>query len=136
MAVTWRLLPQFGLVHVVYTGTAGYGETLEAIEAINRHPDYRPHFRHLADFRAIEAIELDYPSFLAFQARVADFMMPPEGAPYIVYLADSPLSRRAVSMVLKSWEGATPFTAVVMEDERDALELLGLAGRDIGLATP
>ncbi|MCC5976382.1 MAG: hypothetical protein JJT81_20370 [Rubellimicrobium sp.] len=136
MAVTWRLLPEFGLVHVRYTGTAGYDESLVAIKAIADHPDFRPHFRHLADFRAIEAIETDYPSFLAFQARVAEYVLQPDGTPFVVYLADSPLSLRAVNMVLKSWEGAGPITAVVMENERDALDLLGLAGRDLGLAAP
>jgi len=131
LPVVFRILPEHGLIRVRYSGTAGMDETLRAMDACANHPDFRPHFRHLVDFRAIDAIDADYPAFLAIQARAIDQLLPQDIAPFVIYLADSPLSQKAARMAMRSWEGVTSIVAMILEDESAAFELLGVTGQSL-----
>lgn len=111
-------------------------ETMRAIEACATHPDFRPHFHHLVDFRAIEGIDADYAAFLALQANAIDLLLSVDHTPFVIYLATGPLSQRAARMAMKSWEGVSAIVVIMLEDEAAALELLGIGGLDLKTRLP
>ncbi|MCD1616931.1 hypothetical protein [Salipiger marinus] len=129
MSVTFRILPDHGLVYVRYDGIAVLEETFRAFDAYARHPQQRPGQKQLVDLAGITGVEQDYVRLMALQSRKADLFSAHEGQTMIVYYAPTPLSYDLSKMVLRSWDGLDSIVALVQQTEAGALALLGLRER-------
>lgn len=52
MPVECRIDAEAGIIHTILSGEVGASDIIEAIEALFRHPDYRPGMIGLADLRS------------------------------------------------------------------------------------
>lgn len=127
MPVSFRILPHRALVLVTYTGMAGLQETIERTAECASHPDFRPTHRHLVDVSRITGYERDFPGFFAMQAKVMESYPPPLGHDQMfLFLAPTRAGQEMAQMVRRSWDGLDAIIVRIVEDEAQALALLGL----------
>jgi hypothetical protein len=131
MPVSFRILPQHALVLVTYSGVAGLQETIERTAECARHPDFDLRFRHLVDVSRITGYERDFPGFFAMQAKVME-SYPPQGQDQMfIFLAPTRQGQEMAQMVRRSWDGLDWAIVRVVEDETQAITLLGLREQSI-----
>jgi hypothetical protein len=131
MPVAFRILPSRALVLVTYSGVAGLQETIERTAECARHPDFDLRYRHLVDVSRITGYERDFPGFFAMQAKVME-SYPPQGQDQIfVFLAPTRQGQEMAQMVRRSWDGLNWAIVRIVEDEGQALDLLGLREHSI-----
>ena len=126
MPVTTHILPSCGLIYVRFAGHAATEETISAFKACARHPDYRPGFRHLVDFSRVTSFVVDYPGLMRIQAVAAGAFRVPQTRPTVFFLAPTPAGQRVAQLVVRSWEGVTSITAVVLANTEQLGDVLGL----------
>lgn len=127
MPVTWRILPDPGLVRIRYTGFATVPETEQAMRASTAHPDFRPWYPHLVDLTEVTGNDRDFPSFLAMQALAVDLYMGREVDPVFLFITPTQAGREMVAPVLRTWDGIPNAVIRAVPDEAAALAILGLA---------
>lgn len=127
MPVSYRILPHRNLVLVTYTGVAGLRETIERTAECASHPDFRPTHRHLVDVSRITGYERDFPGFFAMQAKVMESYPPLGHDQLFLFLAPTRVAQEMAQMVRRSWDGLDWAIVRIVEDEGQALNLLGVA---------
>lgn len=132
MPVSYRILPSLDLVVVTYRGIAGLAETMDQAEACSRHPDFRPSMRTLVDLTLVTGHERDFPEFFRMQARLMETYSRGLGEQLFVYLAPTPIAQSMAQMVVRQWEGLGHMILRLVEEEDQALALLGIAAGRIG----
>lgn len=125
MPVSFKILPERGLVYVRYTGFAGLDESFEVVGQYARHPDFRPGQKQLVDLSGVTGVEQDYLKFFALQARKADIFLGGAAQTLLVYYAPTPISMNLAEAVIRSWEPSGAVIPLIQEDEAEALQLLG-----------
>jgi hypothetical protein len=125
MPVTFRVLPDRGLVYVRYEGVALMAEGFDAFAAYMRHPDCRPGQKQLVDLSAVTKIDRNFAQIMALQAFKADQFAGRSPETLLVYLAPHPTAAELARLSIRSWEGVGHIVARVMEDEALALTFLG-----------
>ncbi len=125
MPVTFRIIPERGLVVVWYAGYATVDETLAATHAYITHPDYAPGQKQIIDLSKIEKFERDYVRFMNMQASKAERLANADAQSLAVYVAPTPVSQDVAAMFVRSWEVVDAVVPLVQHNEADALALLG-----------
>lgn len=126
MPVSFRILPEHGIVYVRYEGFALLDETLQAFGEYAAHPLARPGQKHLIDLAEVTGIEQDYVKMMRVQAGKADALMGTGQQTLMVYYAPTRLSYEMSKFILRSWEGIEAVVPLVQQDETQALALLGV----------
>lgn len=125
MPVTFRIIPDRGLVVVWYVGYATIDETLEATHAYITHPDYAVGQKQIIDLSRIEEFERDYVRFMNMQASKAERLANAAAQSLAVYVAPTPISQEVAAMFVRSWEVVDAVVPLVQHNEADALAILG-----------
>jgi hypothetical protein len=127
MPATFQILPELNLVHVQYSGFMLVNDTLSAFGDYIRHPDARPGQRHLIDFSHITDMERDFTRVMQLQAYKGEDLAIPGVETMMVYLATTPISRKAAALAKNGWSESQGVVTLVLEAEAAALKALGLA---------
>ena len=125
MPVTFRIIPDRGLVVVWYAGHATIDETLAATKSYITHPDYAAGQKQLIDLSQIESFEKDYVRFMNMQAAKAERFTNSGVESLAVYIAPTPISQEVSEMFARSWEDVDAVVPLVQLSEADGLALLG-----------
>lgn len=131
MSVSFRILKSRSMVYVRYQGRVDIRESMELFGEYARHPDCQPGQRQFIDLSEVTEIERDYTAIMEMQAMKTDVFMAGGAQPIIIYYTPTDFSRSMAGLIVKSWE---PFSAVVpliIEDEAEALNILGLKEKSI-----
>ena len=131
MSLSFRILKSHGLVYVRYEGFARLEDTMRVFGEYAQHPDCRPGQKQLVDLSDVTGIEENFAELMKLQAAKADVFMAEGAQTIIVYYAPNSLSRRMCNMIVRSWEPFDSVVALVIEDEGQALSVLGLAETSI-----
>jgi hypothetical protein len=125
MSLSYRILPDLGVVYVRYEGFARIADTAETFGRYMQDPDFRPGQRQLIDLARLTGYERDFLKFFELQAQKAEaFVSAPQAL--FVYYAPTPLGQELVQLIRRSWEGTSIVVQVVQDDEAEALALLGV----------
>jgi hypothetical protein len=125
MTVTFRILPDRGLVVVRYTGHATLDETVVASNAYLEHADFALGQKQLVDLTHITGFEKDYVRFMNMQAEKAARLACAGVQSLAVYIAPTPVSRDLSAMFVRSWADTDAVVLLVQHTEAEALALLG-----------
>lgn len=125
MPVSFRILPERGLVFVRYTGFALLDESNEVFGQYAAHPDFRPGQKQLVDLSGVTGVETDYVKLFALQAKKADVFLGTGAQTLLVYFAPTPIAMDLAESVIRSWEPSGAVIPLIQEDEQEALKLLG-----------
>ena len=58
MAINFQIDPEQQLVHLRMTGTLTNQDAFDLLAELRQHPDFKPHFKELADLRRLERNEV------------------------------------------------------------------------------
>lgn len=125
MALTFEIYPNRGLVVITYSGRAEISETARVFAEYAQHPDAAPGQKHLLDLSRVTDVEQDFPRLMALQAKKAGELGLPVMPAMLVYWAPTSTAQRMADMVYKSWDGVNGPALAVIEDEAEALALVG-----------
>ncbi|MCA0871991.1 hypothetical protein LCL97_14220 [Seohaeicola saemankumensis] len=125
MPVSFRILPNRGLVYVRYEGFAKLDDSFAAFAEYAQHPDRKPGQKQLVDLEQITGMEKDYAKLMALQAAKADTYVEGGAQTLLVYYAPNELSYGMARMILRSWEPIRSVVPVIQQTEAGALEILG-----------
>lgn len=126
MPVSFQILSDHGLTYVRYEGVATLDESMDVFAQYAVHPDCRPGLKQLVDLSRITQIKFDFPKLMALQAQKADVFMSGPSETLIVYYAPNPQGRSIAQLVLKSWEPFDSVVPIIVDQEVEALAILGL----------
>lgn len=101
-------------------------ETMAVFAEYAQHPDCHPGLKQLVDLSQMTKVAFDFPKLMEMQARKADVFMSGAAETLMVYLAQSPEAISVSKSILRSWEPFPWVVPVVVEDETEALSILGL----------
>lgn len=127
MPISVDIYPERGLVVVAYSGRAEIDETARAFAEFAQHPDAARGQKHLLDLSRVTEVENDMPRLMALQAHKAGDAAQRVFPSMLVYYCPTPVSRRMADMVRKSWDGVNGPALAVIDDEAEALALVGCA---------
>jgi len=132
MPVSFRILPDRGLVYVRYSGIAGARESQLAFAQYMQHPDCRPGQKHLVDLSDVIGFENDYGRLMELQALKAEHFVGQPVETLLAYFAPGVAAQQMAAFVLRSWQGRDEIVARVLLTEAETLTFLGLPERSIG----
>lgn len=89
-------------------------------------PNCRPGQKQFVDLSAVTEILRDYTKIMEMQAIKTDVFMGGDAQPIIIYYAPTQISQNLAGIILRSWESFSAVVPVVVETEKDAMEILGL----------
>jgi hypothetical protein len=126
MGLSFTILPRHSLIIARYDGFASLDETRQKAALCAADPAFDPRMRHLVDLRALTGYERDFPKYFAMQAEVMDRFHNPRTSAIFVYLAPGRVAQEMAQMVRRSWEGLGSIVVRIVEEESDAIAILGL----------
>lgn len=132
MPVSFRIFPNRGLVYVRYEGEANFENSSTVFEQYTRHPDCRPGQKQLLDLSRLTGIITSYPDLMKLQARKADLFITGHSETLIVYYAPTEIARRVANIMERTWDNVPGVVPLVVEQEEQALSLLGQTERSLG----
>jgi hypothetical protein len=131
VSASFRILKSLNLVYVRYEGRIRIRESMDLFASYAQHPDCRPGQKQIVDLSAVTDYERDYTAMMEMQAMKTDVFLAEGNQPIILYFAPTQLSQKLARLIIKSWE---PFSAVVpliIEDEAEALQIIGIEEKSI-----
>jgi hypothetical protein len=131
MPVCFHLLPSRNLILFRYSGFIRLDEPAAAVQASTQAPGFRPGMRHLVDVSQATGVDRDWPALLRQQADIASVMVPQGPEQLVLFYAPTRAGQWMAQMARRSWEGLNIVSVRVIEDEAEALALLGLPERSI-----
>ncbi|MBY6200479.1 hypothetical protein KUV65_03825 [Maritalea mobilis] len=126
MPVDYRVLPDKNLVYVRYWGVVGIEESFSSFRSYVAEPLARAGQRFLIDLSEVTGMEDDIPGLIAFQAEMAGTFLSGIAPSFILYLAPTPTAYSIARMAQRSWEGLDKPVVVILQDEAQTFDLLGL----------
>jgi hypothetical protein len=127
MSLSFRILPDRGLVYVRYFGHVMIADSMTAFADYMRHPDSRPGQKHLVDLSAVTGFEKDFTRILELQALKTEHFVGQPMETLLAYYAPSAEAQQMAALVLRSWEGTDHIVARVLLTEAETLAVLGLS---------
>lgn len=131
MPVTYRILPERGLVYVRYVGFAALPETNDLLTRYMADPDRRPGQKQLVDLSEVTGFERDFVSLMAVQARKAEAFVQPGAQTLLVYYAPHDAGFEMARLRARSWLGISSVVATIQRDATAALDILAQPERDM-----
>jgi hypothetical protein len=131
MPVSFRLFPSRNLILFRYAGHIRLTEPAAAVQASAQASGFRPAMRHLVDVSQVTGVDRDWPALLRQQAEIATVMVPQGPEQLVLFYAPTRPGQWMAQMARRSWEGLNIVSVRVIEDEAEALALLGLPERTI-----
>ncbi|MEO0666986.1 MAG: hypothetical protein AAFZ99_03655 [Pseudomonadota bacterium] len=131
MPLTFRILPERGLVVVRYSGFATIDDTMSATAEYVGHPDYAPGQKQLVDMSALTGYEKDYVRFMEMQAGKAERFNNAGVQSLVVYIAPTPVGQEVAGLFLRSWDDVDAVVPMIQRTEAEALSLLGQPERSL-----
>ncbi|WP_010141801.1 hypothetical protein [Oceanicola sp. S124] len=126
MSCSYKILPQFGLVHIRFAGEVCAADSLEALQRFAEDPKGSPDLNQLLDMRDVTGLNLDVMEMLKVHARKAEIFIPAEQDRLFVHLAPSEIALKIAGFTVRSWEHVPGITHRVVRTEEQALQVLGL----------
>lgn len=127
MSITFRILPDRGLVYVRYSGRVRIDDSMTAFADYMRHPDCRPGQKHLVDLSAVTSYERNFSRILELQALKTEHFVGQPVETLLAYYAPTAEAQQMAALVLRSWEGTDHIVARVLLTETETLAVLGLS---------
>ena len=127
MSVTFQVLEEHGLVYVEYGSVANVPDTQAAFSAFMDLAKTHPANKHLVDLSGIEKIEFDVPEFFKLQLKKVEGYLLEELPTLIVYYAPHEKARELAQLCKRSWQMIPSVVTVIVDDEAEALSLLGMS---------
>ncbi|TXH98482.1 MAG: hypothetical protein E6Q73_11770 [Pseudorhodobacter sp.] len=131
MPVNFHIFPDRNLVLARFTGHILLADCLSSAKAYSEDPQASPQQTQLIDLSGVTSYERDLVQIMSMMARLPDHLLKPGYEPMILYIAPSRVAQEIAGMVLKSMQGIEGVIVRVLEDETQALEVLGLAERSL-----
>lgn len=131
MSVSYRILKSRGIVYVRYQGMVRIRESMELFGEYAQHPDCRPGQKQFVDLSEVTDVERDYSKIMEMQAMKTDVFMAGGAQPIIIYFAPTETARAMAGLIIKSWEPFSSVVPLIIEDEAEALNILGLEEQSI-----
>lgn len=125
MPLTFRILPDRGLVVARYSGFALIDETVSASKAYGSDPHYAPGQKQLIDMTHITGYEKDYVRFMEMQATKAKRYSGTDVQTIVVYVAPTQISREISGLFYRSWTDVDAVVPMIQDSEAQALAILG-----------
>ena len=125
MPLTYEILPARGIVLITYWGIAGLEESGEVFGRYTHDPDAAPGQKYLFDLSRVTGVEDDFPRFMEHQARAAPELGARVKPSMMVYYCPTPEGRRMAEMMRRTWDGLNGPPIAAIEDEAEALALVG-----------
>ena len=127
MPVSFRVIPDYSLVHIVYTGHVTIKDLKEEFPKCYQHPDHRAGMSQVSDLSQIDSIDIGFDELFAYAKQsLRDHSV--RAVPItLCYVGASDTTRNALDM----YEGLTgaaqiPITAYEVESYADVLAVLDL----------
>lgn len=125
MSISFRILPDRGLVFVRYEGVIHFADSERAVAAYAADPEARPGQKQLVDLAAVTGWERNFPRLMRLQTAKAEVFLGSRHDLLIVYHAPSVRTRELARLTLRSWDGVPGVVPLVQETEAGALNVLG-----------
>jgi len=132
MSVSYRILPNRGLVYIRYAGMMTLAEAEAALRAYAQDPAFRPGQMQLVDLSAVDGWERDFPRLMALQAQKAEVFFNQIHPTLLVSLAPTPQTQKVANVINRSWDGIDGVRYLTAQTEAEALALLGLPDESVG----
>lgn len=128
MPVSFRILPDHGLVYVRYEGIAKFEDTIEAFGAYMAHPNCQPGQKQLVDMTRMTGFERDYGKLMAMQAQKLEQFTAQGAETLLVYLVpETDEIGDLARLIVRSWDALDGVVPLIQTNEAEALQLLGLS---------
>ena len=125
MALSFRIIPERGLVVVEYAGYSTIDELKHTSAAYVAHPDYVAGQKQLVNMTRITGFEKDYVRFMDLQAAKAERLAGAGVQSLCVYVAPTPIAQEIASLFTRTWADISNVVTMIQHTEAQALTLLG-----------
>lgn len=126
MAVTFRLLPQQGIVVVRYEGRTSPAEALDSFNRYAQSEDFTPGQKHLIDLSGVTHLTTDYVALIKLEVAKA-FALAGHGVQTLMaYYAPTQQTLEMARLSQRCWDGIDAVVPRVFQLEQAALDFLGL----------
>jgi len=127
MPVTFRLIPELGLVFVRYEGHAVIEDTAAAFADYVRSPGFAPGQKQFVDLSEVTSMKTDYADLMDLQVQKAFALVGRGVQTLIAYHAPTPETLEIARLSQRSWEGIDAVIPRVFTRRAEALAFLGIA---------
>lgn len=124
MPISYSILSDRDLAVVVYEGEIRVDEPAAVIADVMRHRSFRPDQMHLVDLSAVTGWD---PALEAAElpGEVRQDWRRQQRQTLCVYYAPTETARALAAVLAKAWEGNPSVVPLVLDDEAEALAILG-----------
>ena len=124
MPISYSILSDRDLAVVVYEGEISAAERINVIADVVRHRSFRPDQMHLVDLSAVTGWEDALETSITAGEVHQDWMRQTQQT-LCVYYAPTDTARALAEILAKAWEGNPGVVPLVLDDEAEALAILG-----------
>ena len=124
MPISYSILSDRDLAVVVYQGEISAAERAEVIADVVRHRSFRPDQMHLVDLSAVTGWDPALESAVT-PGEVRQDWTRQNRQTLCVYYAPTEMARSLAGILVKAWEGNPGVVPLVLDDEAEALAILG-----------
>lgn len=125
MPISFRIVPDRGLLLVRFHGFVTTAEIKAASEAYVVEPRFAPGQRQLVDLSDITDYDIDYVAFMKLQADKAERLALAGVQSIVAYIAPTPVSQEVSALFVRTWADVDAVVPVVQPTREAALALLG-----------
>ena len=133
MGVTFRILEDYGLVYVSYGRVANVPDARTAFDTYRKDPRFQSGHKHFVDLSQVEEIDHDVPDFLKLQLSKVEGYLLDEAQTIIVYYAPHDTAFELARLCARSWEMMPSVVTMIIQDEAEALSLVGVPHHSIAM---
>lgn len=131
LPVEFHILTQHNLVYIRYDGYIRVDDSIRAFSEYTQHPDFCFGQHQLIDLSLVTNFERDFTKIITHQAQQVDVYIKAKNPPILAFLAPSKASYRMAKAAVRSWDQLDCVIPLVLSNENEALEVLGLADKNL-----
>ena len=131
MPLTYTILTDLNLVYVRYQGVCTVWESQANFDRYQKDPKAHPDQRHLVDLSRLVEFHRPPVELMKHQTQKLDIFMKARQPILAVYFAPNRMTQSMARASLKSWEGLSCLIGMIAQEEKQALEMLGLTASSI-----